>query len=81
MKQHCDPPQAYPTKNIPYSLVQAARCGLAGKCAKEVGVAYTKGVALTYISLFLKGGGLREILSKEMEGGLHEGGGLHERVR
>ena len=58
--------------HVSYSLVYAARGGLAGKCAK---VAYTKVYYILSIPLFLRGCGLREILSKDM------GGGLHERVR
>ena len=36
--------------------------------------------ALLYIPMFLRGGGLREIPSKDM-GVAHTRGGLHERVR
>ena len=39
------------------------------------------GVALLYISLFLRGGWLKEHSVKVYGGGLHEGGGLQERIR
>ena len=41
--------------NLPYSLVQAARGGLHGKCAKAVGGGLYEGVTFLYIPLFLEG--------------------------
>ena len=40
--------------------------GLAGKCAKVVGGGLHEGGGSTIYSFFLEGGGLREILSKDM---------------
>ena len=55
--------------------------GLASKTLyKVVRVAYTKEVTFLYISLFSRGGCLNKILSKDMDKGLKEGGGIQERV-
>ena len=50
-------------------------------CAKVVGVAYKKGVALLYIPLFLRGWWLKANSVQRYGGWLTRGGGLHERVR
>ena len=74
----------YMLVQVPYTVL--ARVSRPGWLSWEVcksgrGWLTRRGVATLYILLFLRGGGLKEILSKDMGGGLHEGGCLHERVR
>ena len=66
---------------VPYSLVYAARGGLAGKCAKVVGGVLHEGGGSTIYSFILERGWLKRNSVKRYGGWLTRGGGLHELVR